>query len=473
MAKRSKKGEGEQQRIFLNMLRPHDPKISLQIAKEHEAGQMPNLDQGLFSKDACKQLWQDAEDGKGPYPGLYNPVIMQLGKERKAIFGLQGKILDKAPANWPSKFGNWFEGAVLNDGRLMHDQDLHVNARIVDGALVAVGKHEYIVGTGGEEGMAAPYCIQASKTGNYSANERVKDRLTFTEVVTESGEKVTKTEFNTVVGQINNAPILLTLEDGREIAHFSNQVVTWGHLKEGDKVLTPTAIRALKGEGSGIKFVALTERWVGRAFDQAEFTKEVIREMKGADIRETDDGKSTLLERYEARPSKSEDKEKQGETKETVWNNLSNTQARCSIETVYCFGYRYAAIGKAIGRLVAEDGTVTVFGILGGHLTHGLSKTKWQASAEVKAEAAAAPAVEEKEEKKAAAPKNAPKKAAAKKATKKAAPKKAANAPKKGKQAETAVPTTETEAPAPTAEEQKVEADALGIDADAEPVTAE
>lgn len=451
MGKWSKKNNAD--RIVINMLRPSDPEVSLQIAKDHEAGKTPNLDQGLFNKDECKKMWQDAEDGKGVYPGMYDPVKAQLGKARGALFALPGqpKKNGKEPAGWSPKLGKWFEGATLGDFRLMHDVDIHKDARIVEGALVALGKHEYIVGTDGE---IAPNCIQMSKTGNYSANERMVTALSLDgDVVTESGRKVSKTELNTLVGQINNAPILLTLPDGRKVAHLSNQTITWGHQMQGDKALTPNQFRALKGDDKGTKFVPLPERWVGRNVGEQELVKAVLKEMKTCDVREVDGKKSCLAERYENRPSRSTDKEKQQDTASTIWANVSTVQTRDSIASLYCYGYRQAAGGKPIGRRVTDEGTM-VFVVIGGHGTHGLSKTKWQVNAEAKT-AAAAPA-EKKTEKAAAAPKKSEKKSGAKKGGKKATT-----------ATTEAVPTTETDAPVDTptpAEEKQVEAEALGIE---------
>lgn len=428
MAKRSKKDNAD--RIVINMLRPSDPEVSLQIAKEHEAGKTPNLDQGLFNKDECKKMWQDAEDGKGVYPGMYDPVKAQLGKARGALFALPGqpKKNGKEPAGWSPKLGKWFEGARMGNFRLMHDVDIHKDARIVEGALVALGKHEYIVGTDGE---IAPNCIQMSKTGNYSENERMVTALSLDgDVVTESGRKVSKTELNTLVGQINNAPILLTLPDGNEVAHLSNQTITWGHQMQGDKALTPNQFRALKGDDKGTKFVPLPERWVGRNVGEQELVKAVL---------------STRTARR-ARLTK-------------IWASVSTVQTRDSIASLYCYGYRQAAGGKPIGRRVTDEGTM-VFVVIGGHGTHGLSKTKWQVNAEAKTAAAAAPAekktAEKKTEKAAAAPKKSEKKSGAKKGGKKATT-----------ATTEAVPTTETDAPVDTptpAEEKQVEAEALGIE---------
>lgn len=477
---KSKKVADGTSRIFVNMLRPRDPKVSLQIAKDFLAGGTPNLDQGLYSKTECKALWEAQEDGKGVFPNLYDPVIMQLGKARGALFGVSGQKKNAKPKDWPAKFGDHMPGDKLDDGRLMHLEDIHKDAYLAPEALVTVGNHEYVVGTTGEDGQAAPYLVEASKTGNYAANLRVTSRLGYVEMTTESGQKVTKTEFATLVGQINGGPILVKLEDGTEIPHLPNQVITWGHLSQDDKVLTPSQIRKLS-DPKGVIFTPLKERWIGRAFDQNEFWREVQKVMKAADTKVTyadDKGNETtmtLMERYESRPARSEDKDRQMETKDSAWNNISTVQTRNSPKSMCCFGWRSAQLGKPIAKTYSDDGkTVLVFPILGGYTTTGLVKTKWDVNRSMKEAAAAAkPAKAPKAAKEPKAPK-APKtpKVKAEKAPKAPkTPKPKAAKPKKDKAQ--AVPVSETatdaapEAPAETPEvTADLAADALGIPVD-------
>ena len=465
------KNVAKKQVLFVNMLRPRNPEVSLQIAKEADSGGTPNLDQGLYSKTEAQALWKESEEGNGRFPYMYDPVVMELGMSRGALFGVEGQESknSRQPKEWPSKFGDWKPSFKLDKGRLCHNLDLDKEASIVEGALVTVGKDRYIVGTTGADGIPAPLCITGSKRGNFAANERVKDRLSFVDsdgkciMVKESGDKVTQTEFNTVVMQINRTAQIVTFEDGGKIVFRANRTGTWGFLLQDGKVLTASQIRKLDGDAK-VTFQPLKERWIGRAFDKSEFSTAIVKEMKTSDIWEYEDGtKSSLLDRYEA--VKTKEGKKKESAAESAWKQLG-TQSRQNPDSKTPYGLRYAAIGKAIGKTYSEDGKEMFFGILGGHLTHGLAKRKWDINKEQKVAEVTAP---EETETKSKGKKSGKKSEASVKPTAKKSSK--GKGKGKSKATETAtvteteteeVPTTETEAPA--VDDQTVEDEALQME---------
>lgn len=367
-------------RLFVNMFLPHNPDKVMKIAEDHVAGKTPNLDHALYSRSAAKALY---DNGEVVY--RYVPVVAQLGIDRGALFGIEGNKKDSTvPENWPAKFGEHFPGGTIGRYRLFHNVNIFKNCDIEPDSIVEISGDNYIVGTTGQDAIPAPFCIDGSKTGNYAANIRTLKSLSYDKLTTESGRKVNASEVKTIVGQINSKPVMLTLEDGGKIVHLPNQVITWGHLMKEGKALTPSQIRNMK-DYSGVAFVALTERWVGRGVTRKEFMSDVIDEMKASSIVETDSGKISLYHRFMNRAGHSKDENKKMDKKDAIWNNISTVQTRNSPTAVHCYGYRYAAIGQAIGRTVNPEGEEEVFILLGGHLTHGLTKNKWDLRREEKA----------------------------------------------------------------------------------------
>jgi hypothetical protein len=386
------------------MLRPRSAKVDAGIGREHKAGKNPNLNHGLMAKDDFRKRWdlriKAREDIKAakkagtamPSPHymdpMYSPIAVEIGVERGALFAFGGQQASKGgkskPKGWNDNIlGPHLPGMKLANFRLMHAEDIRKLVHTPD-ALVKVGKFEYVVATTGKDGISAAFLIDGSKTGNYAANHRAAKQLSYANLVDENGKPVSKTEFATVVGRINNDIVTETWENGHEISFFANQVVTWGHLVKGGKVLTPTQIRDLK-DASGVSFKAV--RWVGSFVERKPFW-EVVKGSMSSDDTKNDAGK-TAYARFSKRPRRSTDKAKQNKSKESdAWKNVSDTQTRCVPEKPFCYGLRYAAVGQAIGKhWSVKDGKVisTIFVCLGGHLTCGLTQLnqKWDANREL------------------------------------------------------------------------------------------
>lgn len=449
---RAKKNDSD--RPVVDMLRPRDPKGSLAIAKEYVAGGTPSLEQGRFTKEELRERFEKSQAGKGRYPFSYDPVVSQIGKERGAHFAVPGqpKKYPQEPENWSGKLGKWFEGAHYDKYRLSHNVDVRDNC--VPDSVVAVGKHEYVIGI---PGMAAPFAINGAERGNYEANVEATQQLTYAEMVTESGKKVTKTEFNTVVGQINNKPMIIVI-DGGDLAVLPNHTVTWGHLSDkSGKVLTPAAIRALKGDDDGITFTALSERWVGLYVTQNDFWKEVQKLMKDKGTKREGE-ETTLMDRFANRQSRSGNEI--SDAKGRAWYNLTQVQTRSSPDSLYPYGLRHCLIGKPIGTKFNDSGKErVVFMILGGFSPSGLTQTRWSVNAAAKSVAVAAESTEDVSAKTAKTVKAETVKPKAK-AAKAAKPAKAKSAKVKKSGGKKAKPATATVTEAPSDQDASVEEDA-------------
>jgi hypothetical protein len=397
MAKKKNKEQGP----FVSLLRPRDSKQSLKLAQQILDGKSPNLDQGLFTRDEYRSLVdiqnKAKEDGKPvrPLPYVYDPVVVQEGLRRNAIFGYAGqpsKSTKSQPANWPSKFGTWVEGMRLSSFRRMHVKD--VRKLVSDGALVTVGGHEYVVGLKG--GTPAPFNINSSVTGNFGANIRVGKAESYgnegEHLVTEDGSQVSKTDFLTVVGQIPNKPEVVTFEDGNTITFMPHHRVIWGHLVKSGKAMTTNQIHSLEN-AKGVTFRPLEKRWVGRGLDPKVFWSAVQRAMSAAATK--DDEGNTALDRFGTGTARSDEP---ADVEANAWRNMTQTQCRCTPRQPYCFGLRHSVVGQAPGTKFATDNkTPVVFFILGGHLPYGLTENKHElkrrvGATEPKAAKAAKPA---------------------------------------------------------------------------------
>lgn len=352
-------GNAKSESIVVNCLRPRDPQVSLKIAQEAAAGKNPNLNQGLIPKSEYEAALK-AEGGLEPT--AYDPVIMQLGMDRGALFAIQGseniKSYQKQPADWPASI-KWAPGMWLSGGRHNHARD--VRRRIVPEALVAIGGTEYVVGTTGENAQAAPFCIHLSQTGGTGANDSVSKALSYAKMTKENGEAVTKSEFANVVGQINSDPMIIEYEPGRQIAVTPHSTITWGHLVSDGKALTPTQIRKLGDEKA--EFVPLTERWIGARIPKAELIAAVRKQTKLSE--------------------------------ESIWIN-AGSQWRAAVTSLVCPGLRYSLSGQAFGHDSNADGTEVIFRVLGGYSDAGLSRTKWVFRRAQKAAGVELPKVERK-----------------------------------------------------------------------------
>lgn len=353
-----------------SFMRPRRPEVSLQIAKDAVDGKTPNLDQGEVSKTDHRAM-----DGNIPF--IYDPVTVQMASERGFTVASIGHSKGwKAPKDFPKKFGEAPEGVKMGAPRLQHLKD--VRKHVIDGALVELDKIEFIVAMTGKDGIAAPFCIAASKTGNYGHNCRALKIESYAEMRTESGAKVNKTDFERIVGRINNAPMLVDAEDGNQVAVQANQRIEWGHLVKGDKALTPTQVRALT-DMKGVTFKPLAERWIGKGILPKDLWVAVKRQMSLAATKD-EDGK-TDLDRFNDRPIRSpEGKQADKDPAINSWDNVS-TMTRCVPRKLSCFGFRYALVGQAICITHGVDGA-EAFMILGGLTTEGLRKSKWDAKKE-------------------------------------------------------------------------------------------
>jgi len=437
----------------VNMLRPRDAKVDAQIGQEYLDGKQPNLNRGLMSKDdyrkLCDQRHEVRESIKAakksgaqlpsPFfmPNIYSPVVAQLAVERGAKVAYGGQQASKSgkskPADWNDHLlGEWLPGMKLGTYRLMHTED--VRKLVAPEALVKVGNSEYVVATTGKDGEAAAFLINGSRTGNYAANHAIGKKLSYAKLTTEDGKQVTKTEFSTVVGQINNSLVTETWENGHEITFFPNQTVTWGHLVKSGKVLTPTQIRELK-DAKGVSFRPLSNRWVGQFVSRDPFVKDVKALMSLASTK--DEEGLTDWDRFGGRPRRSTDKAKQNQEKEAdAWNNISKTQSRDLPERPFCFGLRYAAIGQSIGvhwEVVNGKPACTIFVCLGGHLTCGLSQLnqKWDVNREISGQAKPTAKSDKKSDKAGKAKKDESKKSESKKSSKKSTKKSSKKSSKK------------------------------------------
>ena len=331
--------------MFIDLRHSYSPESSLRVARALESGC------GIDKKQLKGLALEDSRV-------VYNPVLIQSGKARSMRFVISGRLNRHCSQQWTKSLGAWHLGDRIVKGKLLHRKD--IRSLVHSDALITIGSYQYIVGPGRHD-IPAPYLVDGSFRGNYRANHRVVKSLGYPKCKKESGGMVSKAEFSTVVGQINNAPVIVQDMD-LQVPFFSNQRIVWGHLLRGDNVLDSTQIRQLSG--TDIVFRPLTERWIGRSIRSGAFWDALKDEMYG-----------TAMVRYRSRQSKSRNK------RDDAWRNITLLQTRDDPSELNCYGLPYAQIGQSIGRTYI-DGIEKVFCILGGFTTVGLFTTRSQSNAE-------------------------------------------------------------------------------------------
>ena len=355
---------------------PHDPETLFALSRKFwvDGETTVAINAGVMTPEAHAELTAKIEaaikaNKKTPVmPNLYQPALAQLCKEMGARISRSAnkEKASEMPAGWDANaLGEWRPGMALGKVRLMHIED--IRKEVAEGALVKVGFYEFVVGRrDGDSWVAAPYNIDGSKTGQYLTGVQVAKEISYEEMTTVTGEKVLRTEFNTVVGRINNAPEMFKDENGAYVVCPPNTHVTWGHIMKDGSPLTAAQIHDLT-EIKGTSFRPLKSKWIGCGVSRTEWWKEVRRRMGLASTKRKEDGE-TQLERFENRVRRSADESKQGETSEKAWFNISNTQCRFEPNSPTCFGYRFVMVGQAIGTRYTDELTKTLFVCLGGAL---------------------------------------------------------------------------------------------------------
>lgn len=459
MARTKKVNDGPP--VLVNGMRPHDPETLTELAKQFWGdGKTPaNLNKAVMSESdydkliAARQTAKDEGKKLPSMPNMYQPALAQMVHSLGGLTS-QSAQEDKSkrkPAGWDDNIlGSHKAGIALRPVRLMHIAD--IRKEVADGALAKVGNYEFVVGRKPEGGewVAAPFNIDGSKTGNYLINIQVVKEFSYSEItVAGTGEKVSRTDFDRVVGRINNAVETVKDEEGHLVVCPPYTHVTWGHLMKDGAALTAAQIHALK-DNKGVSFTPIKGQWIGRSVTRGEWWKEVRRRM---DLAATKRGESdkTLLDRFEGRKSRSSSKDGRKETPDKAWFNVFNTQCRFSADAWACFGYRFPMVGQALGHRFTDKLDGVLFACLGGFLPAG-HETLHDAKRRLKpADATPAPAK----------PKAAKPKVAKPKSDKKKAPKKSKKAPKPKVTASDAPPVVDTPVAPPQDEESVAEADAM------------
>ncbi len=394
MSEKNEKSKQQQGRtIHVNLVRCHHPAKVEAMAKRFANGEkLTNLDDAMFSHVEMKEVEKAQDEGrKVVTPYAYQAALVTMAMEMNAVACVAGNG-DEIPSNWPSKYGVAQPGYSVGDGKggkgLRYHHLSDIRSAVEDGALKQIGVNEYVVGVkSGDDYTPAPLCIETASRGmNYFIHAALKKLgwMPDGDIVlkTESGENVTKTEFNTLVGQINAAPAVETWEDGGKMSIMGNQTVTWGHLIKDGKALTPSQIHKLE-DASGVEFVALNERWIGNAVSEKDLLAKIPSLMRKV---KTENDSNEWLDFVGDR--------EEADAIKAVATNLG-TQARIDPGSFNCYGLRHVMAGQAIAKTsIEKDGKAipAYVTILGGHLPTGLVNPVRKAKAKV-----AKPKAEKKE----------------------------------------------------------------------------